>query len=1763
MSSQAHINDLCRAILEAESLETCAPESKSPYPSSSLQARTRAAHAAREVGDQFYKQSLSRSSPDDRARDEACALIWYRIAAEKDDIESQFKVGSYHYGGYGGEVVSYSKAFEWYVRAAEKGHALAQYNLGICYLEGLGVPQSYPDAIRWFRRSATNGYYLAQQFLAKCYAAGTGVDINLKEAFEWHRVANRCWKGTIAVEKLFEDGRAETKEHHAVLLGSILVISQQDKRDKVACVLHLDQVPFNEHNTKFRLNSNEIEDNLISIPNLPSDAVSKGSERVWRKKIMGLRIHPSKSSVDSLDALASEYGDSFEKLIILCRNPDKWPPHLSCNAVALAVSDAESHFAADQMRAFEVIAECMLLQETSQFLSDLDRDTLLKQVNISGYVVTGLDVLTQAAQLVPIPVLADGISKVLEITKGLVMRDAVLRKLLAEDLYELEHDMRRIRTIVLNYGNETHWFTRFAPRAKECFEAIYATLFKFRVVGRELELMTCTCQGLSKAPDYQDMVASMRRSVAQLEALLTTETIVATAHSVNQVELELPLALRIMELRQRRLGIVPDPSYIPVKCGSTRKPPTDEKDQLQEKTVEEEIQQLFSALEDDSIRSALLLGPSGSGKSSAMRALERLFWSNLQVSKLGKESQLLPIFMELREYASREVKGDKDLQEMALLKFGGLITKRDLAGEALLQLKLRPIWIFDAYDEMGSTLPLGSTLGECGLTIVSCRLQFVDGILKGKIHDYFDPKTKANIRVSTKPLYLRAFDFLQIEHYVTSHLTNQQALAQRYSAQAIVQTIRTIPSLAHLATNPYLLRLIVDQLPELVKRYPLLEVQLTGQTPLANSAKQRVQLKSSDILHSYVEQYFERPLQRLASDARWPTGLEVEFIHECRQFCIEVARTMFSQPHRGFIVDTRVNGEFQALFYPDRGHPKHLERFFVLQAVPLHCEGLSKWSFFHKSLAEYFYACGNMLELQPPPAAPDDEEQSRPDTAPTEEAIMRLATTLGMASFVQDRDLIHMHAELLADSPLTQRAYVELILFTRTKLKDSTSDNSLLVAASNAVTILNYAGLCGMLDFRFSDVKDWSGIRVPYANLNYAQILYCNFDHADLSTASLIQAVLRGSSFRGANLEHIDIRERPPLLLHSMSPNSISFSHDSRALASAADDRSICIWNVATGECEKKLQGHTGWISGVAFSPVSNALVTGSGDNSVRLWDVSAGECIAVLLGHSQYVTTVAFGPDGGFVASGSGDQTIRIWNVASKECIAILTGHTEPISNIVFGPDGNTLASASSDCSIRIWDLSTSACTRILEGHTSVINTIRFSPDGNLLASCSNEPTIYIWDARTGECISQLRGHNQGIGGVGFSPDGKLLVSGSYDDSVRIWDLSSGECTAVLQGHNASVTCVTFSPDGKFIGSSAFDNSVRIWNVASGMCTATVPGHSHYVHSVDFDPTGKLLASGSEDKSVYLWSTRSGRRLAALEGHSDAVTGVKFHPDHDSVLATSSKDASIRIWNAETFECVRILNDHTRAVMCVTFSYDGKLMASGSQDHTVRIWDVQKDFASVAVLQGHTLPVVGLAFSPNGKLLASSSDDRSILIWDVSQPDAIAENSLAHLQGHDTPVNCVCFSPDSRFLASAGDDPVVRIWDASSEWKCTATFGDHGREVQSVTFTPDGKFLITGSWDKCIRVWNFLTGTCVSVVKSHTWYVQCVRCSMDGTMLASASYDNSVRLFSLEKETCLPRLLMILSQSYQLDLSQTDFEGASIDGMLKKLTEHHAQIYG
>jgi eukaryotic-like serine/threonine-protein kinase len=534
-------------------------------------------------------------------------------------------------------------------------------------------------------------------------------------------------------------------------------------------------------------------------------------------------------------------------------------------------------------------------------------------------------------------------------------------------------------------------------------------------------------------------------------------------------------------------------------------------------------------------------------------------------------------------------------------------------------------------------------------------------------------------------------------------------------------------------------------------------------------------------------------------------------------------------------------------------------------------------------------------------------------------------------------------------------------------------------------------------------------------------------------------------------------------------------------------------------------QGHESRVNSVSFSPDGKWIVSGSADKTIKVWDAATGVELKTLRGHEHHVVCAAFSPDGRRIVSGS--STVKVWDVATGGELMSLRGHERLVWDVSFSPDGRRIVSGGHNGMVKVWDAGTGAELMTLAGHEGLVRSVGFSPDGKRITSASGDGTIRVWDAESGDELMSLSGRQRLPVGGSFGPHGKRIVSGGADKAIRVWDAASGAELMTLHGHEGDVLSVVFSPDGRRIISGCTDNTIRVWDSVTGVEEMTLRGHGGSIMSVAFSPDGQRIISGSDDKTIKLWDTVIHPKLTTLplpRRLDGVVDSLAFSPDGKRIIAGSSAK-TIKVWDIASATETMTLCGHGDSVhapwspvQSVAFSPDGKRIVSGSSDKTIKLWDMATG-AELVTLRGHQNVVHSVVFTPDGRHIISGSTDKMIKIWDAATGD-----ELMALAAQEGGIHSIAISQDGKRIVSGDDGNTIKVWDAENGTE-VLTLRGHESAVLSVALSSDGKFVVSGSHDRTIKLWDVKSGTQLMTLRGHNGQVGCVAFSPDGKRIASS----------------------------------------------------------
>jgi WD40 repeat protein/DNA-binding SARP family transcriptional activator len=564
---------------------------------------------------------------------------------------------------------------------------------------------------------------------------------------------------------------------------------------------------------------------------------------------------------------------------------------------------------------------------------------------------------------------------------------------------------------------------------------------------------------------------------------------------------------------------------------------------------------------------------------------------------------------------------------------------------------------------------------------------------------------------------------------------------------------------------------------------------------------------------------------------------------------------------------------------------------------------------------------------------------------------------------------------------------------------------------------------------------------------------------------------------------------------HDGDVTDVSFSSDGSRLASTGKDGKLNVWNMATGRLVSSLTA-TGDAAGPSFS-ADGSLVAAAWEepaDQVRVLDLSTDR-VVFRVRVPQAIDT-ALSPDGRRVAVARwwpGEEVGAVFDVRTGRQLFVLDGPNccaSPISRgVSWSPDGRLVA-ASSEGTARVWDAAGTPRHTLL-GHSGFVLSVAWSPDSSRLVTGGSDGTAKVWDIGSdgGRELWSLSAQEtrSGILGVAFSHDGSRVMAGDASISaVQVWNLAS---TGDAEWANLSAPgypAAEFMPDGRHVLTSSRKGrldrlaagAVTIWDLQTGRDSRTMGPAADYFNFESFavSPDGSSIALGGNSlrgdvggaSAARAWDTSTGQELWRL-AHDRTVTEVAFSPD-GKYVATADWEGTAKIVD-RSGRVIQVLGDGPQAEFNfsdVAFSADGRLVATGEFNNRgaerVRIWDwAKRDVLHTIEAEG---PWTQVDFDPNGPRVVLSGSDGLAEVWDVASGERVAVST-----GAPGGVKGIAYSPDGSRIATASVDGLVRLFDAETGALELRLRGS-GCAVEGVAFSPDGKKLASTSWCDGVRVW-------------------------------------------------------------------------------------------
>jgi WD40 repeat protein len=578
-----------------------------------------------------------------------------------------------------------------------------------------------------------------------------------------------------------------------------------------------------------------------------------------------------------------------------------------------------------------------------------------------------------------------------------------------------------------------------------------------------------------------------------------------------------------------------------------------------------------------------------------------------------------------------------------------------------------------------------------------------------------------------------------------------------------------------------------------------------------------------------------------------------------------------------------------------------------------------------------------------------------------------------------------------------------------------------------------------------------------------------------------------------------------------------TWSADGKRIA-AASSTELKIWDAATGQELRALEGLTSPANAMAFrpGPDDRLLAVVSADHTVKVWDARSGkQPLCQLKGIGISLPDEPWSPDGyhllgwGRNSATSVSVVPKVWNALTGEEVLTLKPRERDVYAVVWGPDAQRLAMLERD-TVRVWSLPRKPPT-VAEGV--------WSPDGQRVASVNKVlGTIEVRDALTGAMGVIYTAHAGGpVGAIAWDREGKRLATASADYTVKVWNPATGSELVAFRRHRGPVYRVWWGADKRRLLSLGTDSSGKLeikgWDAATGAevftlgsgnqwntywpVPAAVSGDGQRVATIGFDKVREAGPVIAPNGNFRVWDTAAGAEI--FQGKDFTPFGLWLNHDGTRLAAfgQSNNEYRIRVWRVADGKQVADLQqkDLGQGVLAsvnqirLSGSRDGRRLAlSMPGAGSIAIWDEATGKITSIKRRPGTGPAL---WSPDGRRLLVPLEDGSLILLDAMTGESMVTIRKQNTEAMLAPPS---WSPDGKYLATAVEARLpsgdlmyaVKILNAASGALVRVFQKGDATHISELAWSPDGKQIATGSYDQTARVWDVATGRSVVTFTGH-----------------------------------------------------------------------------
>ncbi len=240
---------------------------------------------------------------------------------------------------------------------------------------------------------------------------------------------------------------------------------------------------------------------------------------------------------------------------------------------------------------------------------------------------------------------------------------------------------------------------------------------------------------------------------------------------------------------------------------------------------------------------------------------------------------------------------------------------------------------------------------------------------------------------------------------------------------------------------------------------------------------------------------------------------------------------------------------------------------------------------------------------------------------------------------------------------------------------------------------------------------------------------------------------------------------------------SVAYNKDGTLLAMAGGTPGsfgeVKLFNPADGTLVKDLGSMADVAFSARFNPAGDKLAVGGADRTIRVYDVASGKQEILIEDHADWVVGLTWSVDGKRLASASRDKTSKLFNAENGESLVTYSGHGDAVFGVGFSADGKLVFSAGADKKIHAWNPDDGAKKKEIGGFSREVLTLETREDKIFTGSA--DKTVQQHRGAELKHFKTYPDSADAVFSVDFHPGTGRLAAGNFAGEVRIWNAEDG----------------------------------------------------------------------------------------------------------------------------------------------------------------------------------------------------------------------------------------------------------------------------------------------------------------------------------------------------------------------------------------------------